>query len=101
MKLTRYQLSLPDAETWEMNVTFKDKQYPGVVTEIKEDDWASIIYMHPCVSNFKWPVKGYCALTHINAMLCKVHVKMTNGCLQTGANSKIIDDFIHVIQKSI
>lgn len=96
MKLTRYQLSLLDTETWEMNsyyaVAFEDRWYPGVVTEIKGDDWASIKYMHPCGSNFKWPGKDDCALTHINAMLCKVHVKIANGRLWTVANSKIIDD---------
>lgn len=48
MKLTSYQLSLPDTETWEMNsyyaVAFEDRWYPGVVTEIKGDDWALIKY---------------------------------------------------------
>lgn len=48
MKLTSYQLSLPDTETWEMNsyyaVAFEDRWYPGVVTEIKGDDWALIQY---------------------------------------------------------
>lgn len=86
-------MSVLDTETWEISsyyaVASEDRWYPGVVTEMKGVDSASIKYMHPCGSNFKWPVKEDCALAHINVMLCKVHVNnLANGHLWTMSATK-------------
>jgi hypothetical protein len=73
-------------------IAFTDRWYPGLCTEVIDEQTAFFDFLHPSGKHFKWPHKTDKQRIHLAGILCEIFVEpVSNGRLFVVNEQDLVD----------